>query len=67
MVLWLANEVLCQYYRDMYIDRKRKVALGMRLVELYEPYVFFTGRWVLFSLMLNFSVVLSMCQQIIAF
>ncbi|KAK4607730.1 hypothetical protein RGQ29_001521 [Quercus rubra] len=42
-VLWLANEVLCQYHRDICIDRKRKVALGMRLVELYKPYVFFTG------------------------
>ncbi|GMY15843.1 alcohol-forming fatty acyl-CoA reductase-like [Fagus crenata] len=42
-VLWLVNEVLWQYYRDVYIDSNRKVKLVMRLAELYKPYVFFIG------------------------
>ena len=46
--------MLCQYSRDVYIDLNRKVKVGMRLVELYKPYVFFTGRSVLLILMLNF-------------
>ncbi|KAK7849067.1 alcohol-forming fatty acyl-CoA reductase-like [Quercus suber] len=42
-VLWLANLVLCQYYRGIYINHNRKVRVVMRLVDLYKPYVFFTG------------------------
>ncbi|KAK7814922.1 putative fatty acyl-coa reductase 4 [Quercus suber] len=40
-VLWLANLVLCQYYRGIYINHNRKVRVVMRLVDLYKPYVFF--------------------------
>ncbi|XP_050281044.1 fatty acyl-CoA reductase 3-like isoform X3 [Quercus robur] len=42
-VLWLANLVLFQYYREIYINLNRKVKVVMRLVDLYKPYVFFTG------------------------
>ncbi|KAM3741403.1 hypothetical protein ACB098_08G174500 [Castanea mollissima] len=42
-VLWLANVVLCQYCRGICINLNRKVRLVMRLVDLYKPYVFFTG------------------------
>jgi hypothetical protein len=37
--------VICQYNQDMIIDLKKKIKLGMRLAELYKPYVFFTGRY----------------------
>nr|XP_023895066.1 alcohol-forming fatty acyl-CoA reductase-like [Quercus suber] len=42
-VLWLANLVLCQYYRGIYINLNRKVRVVMQLVDLYKPYVFFTS------------------------
>ncbi|KAM3692843.1 hypothetical protein ACJW31_08G119700 [Castanea mollissima] len=42
-VLWLANLVLFQYYREIYITLNRKVEVLMRMVDLYKPYVFFAG------------------------
>ena len=42
-LLRLANLVLFQYYRDIYINLNRKVKVVMQLVDLYRPYVFFTG------------------------
>ncbi|XP_030937158.1 alcohol-forming fatty acyl-CoA reductase-like isoform X4 [Quercus lobata] len=42
-VLWLANLMLCQYYREIRINLNRKVRVVMRMVDLYKPYAFFTG------------------------
>ena len=64
-MLWLANLVLCHYYRGIYINLNRKVRVVMRLVDLYKPYVFFTGRLVLFVVMISFSIVFSMYPLII--
>ncbi|XP_062172815.1 fatty acyl-CoA reductase 3-like [Alnus glutinosa] len=45
-VFQIVNAVICQYnYQDMIIDLKQKIKSGMRLAELYKPYVFFTGRF----------------------
>ncbi|KAG6682358.1 hypothetical protein I3842_13G136600 [Carya illinoinensis] len=41
--LELVNTALCQYFRIMYLDLKRKIKFVMRLVELYKPYLFFKG------------------------
>ncbi|KAG6632138.1 fatty acyl-CoA reductase 3-like isoform X2 [Carya illinoinensis] len=41
--LELVNTALCQYFRIMYLDLKRKINFVMRLVELYKPYLFFKG------------------------
>ncbi|KAG2674465.1 hypothetical protein I3843_13G121400 [Carya illinoinensis] len=41
--LELVNTALCQYFRIMYLDLKRKINFVMRLVELYKPYLFFNG------------------------
>ncbi|KAK7836696.1 alcohol-forming fatty acyl-coa reductase, partial [Quercus suber] len=64
-VLWLANLVLCQYYRGIYINLNRKVRVVMQLVDLYKPYVFFTSRLALFIVMISFSIVFSMYPLII--
>ncbi|XP_030937157.1 probable fatty acyl-CoA reductase 4 isoform X3 [Quercus lobata] len=42
-VLWLANLMLCQYYREIRINLNRKVRVVMRMVDLYKPYAFFTA------------------------
>ena len=39
----------------------------MRMVDLYKSYAFFTGRLVLFIVMINFSIVFSMYPLIISF
>ncbi|KAJ1440661.1 hypothetical protein SESBI_01727 [Sesbania bispinosa] len=41
--LELANAVFCQYFQGMYLDINRKIHIVMRLVDLYKPYVFFSG------------------------
>ncbi|KAJ1390237.1 hypothetical protein SESBI_37599 [Sesbania bispinosa] len=41
--LELANEMLCQYFQEIYLDLKRKIRTTMRLVDLYKPYLFFNG------------------------
>ncbi|KAF5447528.1 hypothetical protein F2P56_033078 [Juglans regia] len=41
--LELVNAALCQYFRIMHLDLRRKINFVMRLVELYKPYLFFKG------------------------
>ncbi|KAG6682355.1 hypothetical protein I3842_13G136400 [Carya illinoinensis] len=41
--LELVNTTLCQYFRIMCLDLRRKINFVIRLVELYEPYLFFKG------------------------
>ncbi|WJX68929.1 alcohol-forming fatty acyl-CoA reductase [Trifolium repens] len=41
--LEMANTVLCQYFRGIYLDLNRKISTVMRLVDLYLPYLFFNG------------------------
>ncbi|CAH2065429.1 unnamed protein product, partial [Thlaspi arvense] len=40
---------------DIYGDKNRKIKLGMRLVELYEPYVLFKGMYVLVLFLFTFD------------
>ncbi|CAK9150535.1 unnamed protein product [Ilex paraguariensis] len=42
-VLQIINTALCQYFQDMYLDLRRKINFVYRLIELYEPYLFFKG------------------------
>lgn len=41
--LQLVNTGLCQLLQGTYFDLSRKIRFVMRLVELYEPYLFFKG------------------------
>ncbi|XP_019453889.1 PREDICTED: alcohol-forming fatty acyl-CoA reductase-like [Lupinus angustifolius] len=41
--LGLANTAFCQYFKGTYLDLNRKIQIVMRLVDLYKPYLFFTG------------------------
>jgi hypothetical protein len=41
----MANAVFSEYYLDSINDLERKINSGMRLAELYKPYVFFMGRY----------------------
>ncbi|KAI4313529.1 hypothetical protein L6164_026502 [Bauhinia variegata] len=41
--LKLLNTILCQYFQKMYLDNNRKIQIAMRLVNLYRPYLFFSG------------------------
>lgn len=42
-VLGLVNAIFCQLFRATYKNLHQKIKLAMRLVELYEPYLFFEG------------------------
>ncbi|XP_010271727.1 PREDICTED: alcohol-forming fatty acyl-CoA reductase-like [Nelumbo nucifera] len=42
-VLQVLNMAFCQYFKGIYGDLKRKINFVMRLVELYEPYLYFKG------------------------
>ncbi|KAE8037462.1 hypothetical protein FH972_010049 [Carpinus fangiana] len=44
-VFQIANAIISQYYQDSINDLERKINSGMRLAELYKPYVFFMGRF----------------------
>ncbi|KAL1823788.1 hypothetical protein DCAR_0311796 [Daucus carota subsp. sativus] len=41
--LQLVNIGLCQLLQEKYVDLSRKVKYVLRMVELYEPYLFFKG------------------------
>ncbi|XP_061342398.1 fatty acyl-CoA reductase 3-like [Gastrolobium bilobum] len=41
--LELVNAAFCQYFQGMYLDINRKINIVMRLVDLYKPYLFFSG------------------------
>ncbi|PSR95477.1 Alcohol-forming fatty acyl-CoA reductase [Actinidia chinensis var. chinensis] len=41
--LQVANTAFCQYFQGMYLDLHRKIKSVFRLVELYQPYLFFKG------------------------
>ncbi|KAK3041237.1 hypothetical protein RJ639_001520, partial [Escallonia herrerae] len=41
--LQLVNTALCQFFQGTYLDLHRKIKFVFRLVELYEPYLFFKG------------------------
>ncbi|XP_059430367.1 fatty acyl-CoA reductase 3-like [Corylus avellana] len=41
--LGLVNAAFCQYFQGRYLDLSRKINFAMRLVDLYEPYLFFQG------------------------
>ncbi|KAI4313501.1 hypothetical protein L6164_026476 [Bauhinia variegata] len=41
--LKLLNTIFCQYFQKMYRDNNRKIQIAMRLVNLYRPYLFFSG------------------------
>ncbi|KAE8037460.1 hypothetical protein FH972_010047 [Carpinus fangiana] len=41
--LGLVNAAFCRYFQRTYHDLNRKINFAMRLVELYEPYLFFQG------------------------
>ncbi|XP_057458031.1 alcohol-forming fatty acyl-CoA reductase-like [Lotus japonicus] len=41
--LKLANTTFCQYFKGTYLELNRKIQVVMRLVELYRPYLFFSG------------------------
>ncbi|PSS03141.1 Alcohol-forming fatty acyl-CoA reductase [Actinidia chinensis var. chinensis] len=41
--LQLANTAFCQYFQGTYLDLRRKIKFVFRLVELYQPYLFFKG------------------------
>ncbi|KAM7528100.1 hypothetical protein LguiB_031510 [Lonicera macranthoides] len=42
-VFKVVNIILCQFFEGTYKDLYRKIKFVMRLVELYEPYLFFKG------------------------
>ncbi|KAF6166000.1 hypothetical protein GIB67_012897 [Kingdonia uniflora] len=42
-VLQLLNALFCQYWQGLYKDLNGKIRLVLRLVELYEAYIFFQG------------------------
>ncbi|KAM7528102.1 hypothetical protein LguiB_031512 [Lonicera macranthoides] len=39
----VVNTTLCQFFEGTYMDLNQKIKYIMRLVELYEPYLFFKG------------------------
>jgi fatty acyl-CoA reductase len=41
--LELINIAFCQYFRGLHRDLDRKIKFVMRLIELYQPYLFFKG------------------------
>ncbi|GMP99006.1 hypothetical protein CsSME_00046659 [Camellia sinensis var. sinensis] len=41
--LQVANTAFCKYFQGVYADLHRKIKFVMRLVELYQPYLFFKG------------------------
>lgn len=41
--LELVNAAFCQYFQGLYIDLSRKIQTVLRLVDLYRPYLFFSG------------------------
>ncbi|KDP34807.1 hypothetical protein JCGZ_10587 [Jatropha curcas] len=43
MVLKLANSISCDYFQGTYNNLNRKIKCVTRLVELYQPYLFFHG------------------------
>ncbi|KDP34802.1 hypothetical protein JCGZ_10582 [Jatropha curcas] len=43
VVLKLANTISCDYFQGTYNNLNRKIKRVMRLVELYQPYLFFHG------------------------
>ncbi|KAG8387510.1 hypothetical protein BUALT_Bualt02G0028600 [Buddleja alternifolia] len=43
--LEILNIACCQYFRGLYLNLSRKVKFVMRLIELYEPYLFFKGHY----------------------
>ncbi|OVA03592.1 Male sterility [Macleaya cordata] len=43
--LQLVNAIFCQYFGDICSDMERKINFVIRLVELYEPYILFKGKF----------------------
>ncbi|GAB4859755.1 hypothetical protein Ancab_011233 [Ancistrocladus abbreviatus] len=41
--LELANTAFCQYFRGMYSKLHRKISFVQRLIDIYQPYLFFKG------------------------
>ncbi|KAG5566557.1 hypothetical protein RHGRI_002196 [Rhododendron griersonianum] len=41
--LQVANTVFCQFFQGTYSEFRRKINFVFRLVELYQPYLFFKG------------------------
>ncbi|CAI9785873.1 unnamed protein product [Fraxinus pennsylvanica] len=41
--LQLLNAACCQYFRDKYLNMYRKITYVLRLIDLYQPYLFFNG------------------------
>lgn len=41
--LEILNTILCQLFQDKYSELDRKIKFVMRLIDLYEPYLFFKG------------------------
>ncbi|KAF7821375.1 fatty acyl-CoA reductase 3-like [Senna tora] len=41
--LELANSAFCQYFQETYLELNRKIQIVMRLVDIYRPYLFFSG------------------------
>ncbi|KAL5717083.1 alcohol-forming fatty acyl-CoA reductase [Ranunculus cassubicifolius] len=41
--LQVVNAALCNSFRQSYTSASRKISLVLRLVELYQPYIFFKG------------------------
>ncbi|CAA2966141.1 alcohol-forming fatty acyl- reductase-like [Olea europaea subsp. europaea] len=41
--LQLLNAACCQYFRNEYLNMYRKIKYVMRLIDLYQPYLFFKG------------------------
>ncbi|KAF7805696.1 Fatty acyl-CoA reductase 3 [Senna tora] len=41
--LELANTAFCQYFQETYLELNRKIQIVMRLVDIYRPYLFFSG------------------------
>ncbi|XP_028071056.1 alcohol-forming fatty acyl-CoA reductase-like [Camellia sinensis] len=37
------NTTFCHYFHGMYVDLHRKIKFVMRMIELYQPYLFFKG------------------------
>lgn len=44
--LEIANVAFCRSFQGTYSDLNRKIKFVMRLVELYQPYLFFEGVYV---------------------
>ncbi|MED6189645.1 hypothetical protein PIB30_098071 [Stylosanthes scabra] len=41
--LEVVNAAFCHYFQGTYLDINRKISIVKRLVQLYRPYLFFTG------------------------